>query len=104
MATHQRWYDSARWRRKSKAWLKLEPLCAMCKAKGMVTAATVADHVVAHRGNERLFWDGELQALCRRCHSGTKQQLETKGFSKEIGVDGFPVDRNHPFWWKRSWE
>jgi 5-methylcytosine-specific restriction endonuclease McrA len=68
MATHQRWYDSARWRRKSKAWLALEPLCVMCKARGLTTAATVADHVVAHRSNARLFWDGELQALCRRCH------------------------------------
>ena len=96
MATHQHLYGSRRWRRKAKAWLALEPVCVMCKAKGEVTAATVADHVVPHRGDEHLFWDGELQSLCKFHHDGTKQQRERHGYSREIGVDGWPVDQNHP--------
>jgi 5-methylcytosine-specific restriction protein A len=38
--------------------------------EGSVKAATDVDHVIPHRGNERLFWDeGNWQALCHECHS-----------------------------------
>lgn len=31
--------------------------------------ATVVDHIVPHRGDDRLFWDEEnWQALCKNCH------------------------------------
>ena len=31
--------------------------------------ATVADHIIPHKGNLELFWDeGNLQALCKSCH------------------------------------
>src|SRR2546430_12744082 len=33
------------------------------------TPATVVDHVVAHKGDARLFWDrSNLRALAKRCH------------------------------------
>lgn len=32
--------------------------------------ATDVDHVIPHRGNERLFWNEQnWQALCYECHS-----------------------------------
>jgi 5-methylcytosine-specific restriction protein A len=41
----------------------------LCKAAGRLEPATVVDHVVPHRGDERLFWDkGNWQGLCKRCH------------------------------------
>lgn len=31
--------------------------------------AEVVDHIVPHRGDEKLFWDeSNWQALCKRCH------------------------------------
>lgn len=47
----------------------------MCKAKGLVTLATVADHIVPHRGDRALFM-GALQSLCVPCHSVDKQREE----------------------------
>jgi hypothetical protein len=65
-----------------------------------VTAATVADHVIPHKGDPTLFWDGELQSLCDadpwRCHSSHKQKTERRGYSAEVGSDGFPIDPTHP--------
>lgn len=40
----------------------------------------VADHRIAHRGDETLFWAPEnLQCLCKRCHDGAKQREERGG-------------------------
>jgi 5-methylcytosine-specific restriction enzyme A len=55
-----------------------------------------ADHVEPHRGSTNLFWFGDLQSLCTAHHSGSKQQEERRGFSTEIGVDGWPTDSKHP--------
>jgi 5-methylcytosine-specific restriction enzyme A len=68
----------------------------MCLAHGRVTRATVADHVIAHKGNYDLFWHGKLQSLCTIHHNSTKKQIETIGYSRHIGTDGWPTDPNHP--------
>jgi hypothetical protein len=70
------WYGSKRWKDRAEQQLANEPLCRMHKAKGRAVVATVADHVVPHRGDAELFWEGELQSLCTRCHSSTKQREE----------------------------
>ena len=92
-------YDRRAWRRRAKAHLKSEPLCRMCWAEGnKVVAAEICDHIIPHRGDLQLFWFGELQSLCVRHHNATKQQIEVLGFRKDIGEDGFPIDKeNHPF-------
>jgi hypothetical protein len=63
-----------------------------------VTAATVADHITPHKGDYNLFWHGELQSLCPHHHNSIKQQLETgePGYSRAVGLDGWPTDPNHP--------
>ena len=63
-----RGYNS-RWRRESKKFLELHPLCQECLKKGIATPATVVDHIVPHRGDVKLFWDrSNWQALCESCH------------------------------------
>lgn len=53
-----------------------EPFCRECAKRGHRVYATVADHVVPHRGNMDLFTDrGNLQSLCKRCHD-RKTMLE----------------------------
>lgn len=92
----RRWYSTQRWRARRKAQLASEPLCRMCGARGTLTAATVADHVVPHRGDYDLFWNGELQSLCASHHSSAKQSIEVRGFSKEVDANGWPIDPQHP--------
>lgn len=60
---------NARWQRTSKRRLAEYPLCATCETEGRTTAATITDHIVPHRGDERLFWDPDnWQSLCKPCH------------------------------------
>jgi hypothetical protein len=66
--------------------------------QGRSVLATVADHVVPHRGDEALFFEGDLQSLCKDCHDSVKQRDENRGYSTACGVDGWPLDPNHPMW------
>ncbi|WP_043750772.1 HNH endonuclease [Methylobacterium nodulans] len=93
------WYWTARWRRIAQAQLRDHPLCAMCSTDERPVAATVCDHVVPHRGDEHLFWEGELQSLCKPCHDGTKQAQERRGYVTGVTLDGRPRDPRHP--WNR---
>ena len=68
----------------------------MCLKEGKVVPATVADHVVPHHGDVNLFWLGELQSLCAPHHSSSKRVEEIRGYSRQIGADGWPVDPEHP--------
>jgi 5-methylcytosine-specific restriction protein A len=96
MANHP-WYKTKDWYSLRIRRLKEEPLCRYCKAKGRVTQATTVDHIVAHKGNWLLFTGyHNTQSLCTSCHSSHKQSEERIGYNKEIGLDGWPVDPNHP--------
>jgi 5-methylcytosine-specific restriction protein A len=60
-----RLYNRRAWRSGARAFLMLHPLCVDCRRP-----ATQVDHIVAHQGDERLFWDSRnWQALCRSCHA-----------------------------------
>lgn len=64
----RRGYGS-RWRRARAAFLAQHPLCAACRVRGRVVAATVVDHVTPHRGDQRLFWDeSNWTPACKPCH------------------------------------
>lgn len=65
----KRGYNS-RWRRESKAFLAAHPLCAECQKEGRYVQATVVDHIVPHRGDQKLFWDrSNWQPLCEHHHN-----------------------------------
>lgn len=60
---------------------------------GLVTAANVADHVIAHRGNADLFWHGALQSLCNTHHNGAAQSKDRTGKAITVtGKDGWPIE------------
>ena len=64
----QRGYGAA-WQKARLTFLARSPLCVTCEAQGRVTAATVVDHVIPHRGDQALFWDtGNWQSLCKHHH------------------------------------
>lgn len=72
------------WQRVSRQFLVSHPLCAKCLERGIYTKATVVDHIVPHRGDQKLFWDpANWQALCKPCHdhkTGTEDRNVTYSY------------------------
>ena len=63
-----RGYDT-RWRKARALFLRQHPLCTECRRNGVLTPATVVDHIIPHRGDRTLFWDQKnWQPLCKDCH------------------------------------
>ena len=57
------------WQKARKQYLEAHPLCVMCQQDGRYRKATVVDHIIPHRGDEKLFWDRDnWQALCKEHH------------------------------------
>jgi 5-methylcytosine-specific restriction protein A len=83
-SAHARGYTK-RWARASKHFLLLYPLCGMrpnhqlpvlsqCFLEKRDTPSTQTDHVIPHRGDERLFWSiDNWQALCATCGARKSQ-------------------------------
>jgi hypothetical protein len=59
-ADHNKWYDSAAWKRRRRHHLRLQSLCEMCRDDGKVVPAACVDHVTPHRGDYELFVLGAL--------------------------------------------
>lgn len=94
-----KWYKTKRWLNRRALQLQKQPLCEICLASGFVIPATVVHHKIPPRGDEQAFFFGELQSLCAPHHDSSAQQLENRGYIRDIGVDGYPVDTaNHPFY------
>lgn len=66
-----------RWQKARELYLQQYPLCVYCSRLGYITAASVVDHIIPHRGNQILFWDvANWQSLCKPCHDSIKQREE----------------------------
>jgi 5-methylcytosine-specific restriction endonuclease McrA len=66
-----------RWQQARRDHLSANPLCTRCltETPARYTPADTVDHIVPHRGDERLFWDrSNWQSLCASCHSSHKQR------------------------------
>lgn len=82
----QRGYGS-RWQKARVTYLRGNPLCVHCQKEGVVSAATVVDHIIPHKGSQKLFWDkGNWQALCTR-HHNIKTASEDGGFGNTSKFD-----------------
>lgn len=78
----KRGYGS-KWQKARDAFLKEHPLCARCEADGLVTAATVVDHITPHKGDQKLFWSrSNWQPLCKM-HHDRKTAIEDGGFGRQ---------------------
>lgn len=68
----------ARWRAYRLAFIAEHPLCVQCAERGEVSATTDVDHIIPHRGDERLFWDpANHQGLCHPCHSAKTSRADS---------------------------
>lgn len=95
-AAYKHLYNTKAWHRLRWHQLQNHPLCVMCESQGNTAAATIVDHIDAHRGDEIKFFDPtNLQSLCKRCHDSVKQQLEKSGVLRGCSTAGWPLDPNH---------
>ena len=75
---NKRGYDAA-WRKVSKQYLAIHPLCEDCEAKGRISAADLVHHVKPIRdGGARLNYSN-LRALCKPCHEEAHKRLRMMG-------------------------
>lgn len=78
-----------KWQEARAAFLAAHPLC-QCEecdeGRLRLTPATIVDHIVAHKGDRKLFWDRKnWQAMSKPCHD-RKTALEDGGFGRTPGV------------------
>ncbi|EGT0677694.1 MULTISPECIES: HNH endonuclease [Citrobacter] len=99
----------SKWDRERLIFLRAHPLCVMCHEQGIVTAATVVDHIIPHKLKEalrsgdgqaiakaqKLFWSRKnWQGLCKQHHDSTKQRMEKRGAVIGCDENGIPLDQN----------
>lgn len=95
-ADYRKLYSTVAWKAKRLTQLTAYPLCRLCEASALVVGAVIADHIEPHKGDLHLFWNGELQSLCKRCHDSAKQRQERGGFDSATDIYGYPIDPAHP--------
>ena len=90
-----RLYDLRAWHRARRAHLASEPLCRMCKARGILKPAKHVDHIIPiSKGGD--WFDGDnLQSLCHECHSLKTRADEGKAVNFGCAADGTPIDAAH---------
>lgn len=78
-------YNSKQWRVFRQIQLSRYPICAGCKADGIITSAIHVDHVFPWiQIGEHAFIHNLYQSLCQPCHS-SKTQLEQQGVFRMYG-------------------
>ena len=94
-----KFYSTAAWKRLRAKHLARESVCQFCLAIGRTNAVDlVVDHIDPHRGDREKFYDPRnLQTLCKHCHDSRKRMKDVSGYDPQIGVDGWPIDDEHPF-------
>lgn len=66
----ERLYNDRKWKKASREFLAMNPLCVLCEKAGKVVPAAHTDHVRPHRGDVQLFWDADnWQPLCASCNA-----------------------------------
>ncbi len=67
-------------------WLAEHPLCAECSRNGIITGATIVDHINRHHGDMTKFWDSEhnWQSLCDPCHRRKTADEVFRGMTHEF--------------------
>ena len=95
---YRRLYKLAVWHKQLRPQkLKEQPLCERCLGRGRIKPASVVNHRTPHKGDYALFTDyGNLESVCKPCHDSEIASEEALGYSKQVGVDGWPIDPRHP--------
>lgn len=66
------------------------PICELCKEAGIVSQATVPDHIVPlAKGGEDV--DSNIRCLCHECHDRVTREEFGRRPRRTIGEDGWPI-------------
>lgn len=66
-----------KWQQARKIFLQANPLCVICEQEGRVVVATVVDHKIPHRGDQKLFWrQSNWRAICKPHHDSDAQKKD----------------------------
>jgi hypothetical protein len=101
MAT-DRFYDSPAWRKLRAAKLSAQPLCEPCLAAGIITPATVVDHIHArHLGGPDLPSLAGLRSMDIGCHNFKSSRVDhndrvIRRHVKGFDLAGYPLDTPPP--------
>ena len=64
-----KFYSSSTWKKIRDRYIKKNPLCEICKEKGLSEVADEVDHIVRIKVNwSKRFNSKNLQSLCHKCH------------------------------------
>ncbi len=90
------WYKSPAWKVRKRDQRAAQPLCELCLADGVTRLMAIVDHHPPHNDDWTQFFTGRVRSLCKHHHDSVAQADEARGFSVEIGEDGWPSDPTHP--------
>lgn len=71
-------YKTARWTTLRASQLRLSPVCELCIQYGVVTEATVADHIIEVKDGGEIWNIDNLQSVCVACHNRKTGQEKRK--------------------------
>lgn len=95
-ANNKQIYNSANWQRLRKRKLATTPICEVCEKAGVLTPATVVDHITAMtKGGHAFPQLSELMSMCVACHN-SKTNVE-RSLRRGCDINGLPLDPRHEF-------
>lgn len=92
----RKWYGSAAWKVRKKEQRARFPLCCLCEKEGVTRLMSIVDHHPPHNEDWEQFFRGPVRSLCKPHHDSQAQADEVRGFSVDVGLDGWPTDPQHP--------
>lgn len=90
------WYKSKAWQIRKRDQRAAQPLCELCDKEGVTRLMAIVDHHPPHNEDWQQFFHGPVRSLCKPHHDSQAQADEARGFSVDVGHDGWPTDPLHP--------
>jgi 5-methylcytosine-specific restriction enzyme A len=92
-------YCTSRWQKLRAAKLSHDPLCYVCRLRGVLVPANTVDHIRPIRDGGEPFPDLDgLMSLCERCHNEKTNAVDRRDRRgsgrrfKGCDIDGNPID------------
>lgn len=78
-------YNATKWRKDRAAHLAENPLCVLCKKAGILSDATVSDHIKPVRQGGDLWDWSNRQGLCETCHNQKRGRESHSKRNRRVG-------------------
>lgn len=85
---NKRVYDSTRWKKTSRAYRILHPLCEDCLTRQITTPAALVDHIIEIQDGGPIWETKNHRSLCTPCHA-IKTGSEARKRHRRKKLNGF---------------